>query len=44
MTIGETPNEASQGSNKSFPNKSGGYGNPSAATATPNQRLYKSLA
>jgi hypothetical protein len=43
-TIEGTQNQANQDSNRSFPKESGGHGNPSAATATPSQCLYKSLA
>lgn len=43
-TIGGKSNQANQHSNRSFPNGSGEHGSSSAATATPSQCLYKSLA
>jgi len=38
VTIEGKQNQASQDSNRSFPNESGEHGNPSVATATPRLR------
>jgi hypothetical protein len=38
VTIEGMPNQASQDSNRFFPNESGEHGNPSVATATPRLR------
>ena len=43
-TIGGKSNQANRNSSRSFPNESGEHGSSSAATATPSQCLYKSLA
>jgi hypothetical protein len=43
-TIEGKPNQTNPGSNKSFPTESGGYENPSVATATPRLSPYKRQA